>query len=1210
MALTFEKKSPEPTLGFQKKEPKYAPRGGGAAIALSKKNKAPVAEYAPGIAGFENAADASMFATKFGLTDTLNGAIQLIPGDWGEANMERDWKRLEYAMEQYGAPVVGAYFAGLIADPIGLAIPISKLRIPGKIMKLGEKYLKAKDYAQVAAGSAAVGALGYTPGEVGSEDWVKQKALQAGIGGVAGPALLGGGRAIQKGWQGGKNARWGQNRAPVDPLVGKGTIQGPVIPQRDAVWNKTLGEAAWDKYSNSPTAIGATLGAAGGGFAGYQSGLFEDFGDTTLREWYGDDEPRDWQKWVNGVGGLLLGGAGMRRVFQRKAVVGDEAYNPNKSTLVPDERVARFVIPGYGQTDSYKSAKFRKRGEERMTMEAKVLPVADKISKLSKDDRELLWKMMTQDEGLLEPLKVSKVAPTDEDIAKLEPLKEEARKVIQELGRELVDAGFLSEKIWLKNKDKYLHRLYSRPDQANAAAAGGGFGMIANEFKSRGRVQEVDFDDWASGAYLHSRVIPGKDGRPDASVGKGPKNDEDYKWEAWIDDETGALATHRAWQEERDTWIYENSKFIDELYQDAFELERRIQRASPLTDRDKGRIRQAVIEKVLPENLKKTNQPVKTVKIRRDWTKEERVAMGENTDALDTFLATGRLLAYDGATARMLKHLAVTDSSRFKTSKHGTRISDTPENRLRYGPLAGKYVSDDLLYDMQHFNGDKGINKRTNNKLFRIYRKFNAWWKGTKTVGNPAVHFGNFVSNIMQYDNAMAGMGMAKWEYVGKAMKEVNAFADGAGKVGLREGSDLNEALKRGLLDATLVSGELSEEGLIAVRRLLAREQTMWQGLKDSDVSLVRNASRLTQKIWDKTGGVTIRKASNLYQYEDNVFRYALFLAERDRLMKMGLDKSSAMDAAVRKGRSWFVDYADVPPALGWMRELPLPFLSYTYGIVPRLVETAMKHPMKIAKWGAIGHLANEAGWTLSDDSDREEIERLMEAQSIGYDSMWGIPGTSPTKIKVPDALSEGGFWDISRIYAGGNLFDAKEGGVGQIEILPGFLQPSFGMAGAAGYTMMGIDQFTGREIPNDQKIDAFIRQVVPNTIITPGSYSNIKLKRSLSGKDGPTIDVHTPLAALAAGFGIKVVPADEKKLSFRSASKMKNELRELKSKIKSSARKYENGDYHTFASKIAGKDQKERDKIAKARMAKDIEKHARAIERLVKKYNRDVEGK
>ena len=107
MALTFEKKSPEPTLGFQKKEPTYAPRGGGAAIALAKKNKTPVAEYAPGIAGFENASDAAMFATKFGLTDTLNGAIQLIPGDWGEANMARDWKRLEYAMEHTGQ---GIYF--------------------------------------------------------------------------------------------------------------------------------------------------------------------------------------------------------------------------------------------------------------------------------------------------------------------------------------------------------------------------------------------------------------------------------------------------------------------------------------------------------------------------------------------------------------------------------------------------------------------------------------------------------------------------------------------------------------------------------------------------------------------------------------------------------------------------------------------------------------------------------------------------------------------------------------------------------------------------------------------------------------------------------------------------------------------------------------------------------------------------------------------
>ena len=1013
-------------------------------------------------------------------------------------------------------------------------------------------------------------------------------------------------------------------------------VPGPRKP--DITWNKTLGEAGWDKFSNSPAAIGTTIGAAGGGFAGYQSGLFDDFGDTTLRHLMGDDEPRDWQKWVMGTLGTILGGSGMRRVFTRKAIKGEAGYVEGKNKRVPNEKVARFVIPGYGQTPTYKSAKFSRRGRERMILEAKVLPIAAKLEKLSKADRELLWKMVTKDETLMGPLKTSKVAPTAADIEKLTPQMKEINAKVHELGEDLVKEGILSEKIWRKNKDKYLHRLYRNPDAANAAVASGGFGMIANEVRSRGRVATVSADVWArikadmedagtAGGLGKTNIRGGGDWKdPDGKtiLDRGRSWDKEKRkwvktsdkedpvsWEAWDDTAKGKGKGYDDWVAERKQYLKDNAVEIRDLYNREYEAARRIQRSSPLSAAEERKIMDKVRENYLPDHLKETNSPKATVTIRRDWTKAEREQMGEVTDILDTFLATGKLLAYDAATAKMLRHLKMTDSSPNKSGNHTRHIQNTKENRLKYGALADQWISEDMWMDMRHLNGDKGINSATRHKAFRIYRKFNAWWKGTKTVGNPAVHMGNFMSNLQHYDHAMAGYGFKeKWSLLGRAMRELSATSSKAGELGLREGTMLNEALNRGLLDATLVSGELAEEGIHAVKRIMAREATLFEKLQDPSLGLISASARITKSIWDKTGGIAIDKASSLYQYEDNVFRYALFLAETQRLQKMGLDKSYAMDAAVRKGRSWFVDYADVPPALAWARETGLPFLSYTYGIVPRLVETAMKHPMKVAKWAAIGHLANEAGWTLSDDSDREEIERKMEAQSIGYDSMWGIPGTSPTKIKTPDSLmgTDGSFWNIERIYAGGNLFDAKEGGVGQIDILPGFAQPSFGMAGAVGYTLMSVDQFTGRDIPAGKKIEAFYRQVVPNTVITPNSYANIKLKRAMSGKDGPTIDVHTPMTALASGFGIKVDPVDVNKLSYRSAMKFMGELGDIKKKIKNTAKQYQNGDFHSILTSY--KTQEERDAAAERVMERKIEAYTREMERMVKRYNRNVEGR
>lgn len=1148
---------------------------------------------------FDSAADASLFGGKMGLKDTLNGVIQLIPGDIGEASIAKDWKRLEYAMEEYGAPVVTAFFGGLIADPIGLAIPISKLRIPGKILKYGEKYLKkgdkvqdaqtalkGKDYAQVAAGGALVGALGYTPGEVGSEDWIKGKAIQTGLGATISPAILGAGKGVRNAWTGGKNKRFGTYDSP---MVGPKPKDYNPVNDPTAI-AKTMGERGWEKFSNSPKASLGTVGAGLGGFAAYNSGVGEDFTDKTLRDWFGDDEPRDWQKYVNAVGGVIAGGMGVRKVAKA---------NP--------DAIGRFFMKGYGQTDSYKSAKQARRGAEHMIMEGTVLPLAAKLEKLNVPDRELLFKMVTQED-------LGDAA--GEVVKRLDPLKKEINDTVFKLGRELVDAGILSEKVWLRNKDKYLHRLYKKPGKADTAFGGGGFGFIADEVRMRGNKIKVNIADWRTGKY---------------DIG-GSRNKEGYEWQEFEHTEKGAgVENWSKWKQERADAIKNNSSELSDLYRRAYEplglnkTKEEIRKLSASErksfDAAKKKVRAQVKDEFMPYHLNSKMEPSATVEIRRDWTKAEREDMGEVTDILDTFLATGKLLAYDGATAKMLKSLTRTDSSPElnKAMKHTVQIPKTKENLKKYGPLAGKFVSEDLIYDMKHFNGDAGVNKLTSNKLFRIYRKFNAWWKGTKTVGNPAVHMGNFTSNLQHYDHAMAGYGFKeKWGFLGQAMRELNAWKPGTGKGLDVKGSDLNEATSRGLLDATLISGELREEGLAAVKRILARESTLMEKLQDSDVSLVAASARITKKLWDKTGKPVIEKASQLYQYEDNVFRYALFKAETKRLTDLGLDRESAMNAATRKGREWFVDYADVPPALGWARETGLPFLSYSYGIIPKLAETAMKHPMKIAKWAAIGHIANEAGWALSDNEDREEVERLMEAQSLGFDSMFGIPGTSPTKIKNPDHLmkffgKDQGFWDISRIYTGGDLFDAREGGAGQIKILPGMVQPSFGAAGAVGWSLMSIDQFKGKTIPEGKKIAAFYKQMVPNLAFIPNTYANDKLKRALSGKEGETIDVHTPLSALASSIGLKIVPVSKNKLEYRAGAKLNNRIRELKTEITRTAREYEKGTYHSLASKAwgsaSGKSQKELDKIADKAMEKDIESIVRSIERLVKDYENKVNG-
>ena len=75
--------------------------------------------------------EAMWFAGKMGLKDTYRGAKQI--AGIGEEQMAEDQRILNELMddEEYGGAVTAAYFGGMIADPVGLALPISRLKHVG-----------------------------------------------------------------------------------------------------------------------------------------------------------------------------------------------------------------------------------------------------------------------------------------------------------------------------------------------------------------------------------------------------------------------------------------------------------------------------------------------------------------------------------------------------------------------------------------------------------------------------------------------------------------------------------------------------------------------------------------------------------------------------------------------------------------------------------------------------------------------------------------------------------------------------------------------------------------------------------------------------------------------------------------------------------------------------------------------------------------------
>jgi len=525
------------------------------------------------------------------------------------------------------------------------------------------------------------------------------------------------------------------------------------------------------------------------------------------------------------------------------------------------------------------------------------------------------------------------------------------------------------------------------------------------------------------------------------------------------------------------------------------------------------------------------------VKIRKDFTKDERTQMGEIEDAAFAIAETGRLMSNDIATAQFFRNLA--NDSRFALTKEDWLAKGEPSDfvlvpntTLRgtdtksYGELAEKitvkadgtkevrnamYVHKDVMNDI------KRMVKLTNEKaemeeVVRVFDKSQAIWKKSKTAWNPAVHANNIMSNFVLLD-----FSDTSYTYLPKALKELMKG----------EKSELYRlAREQGVFDVDMVTKELRNTSG-------AMGQAFNKITSIDEPSQFYGYSTDMFKHFKKAKDLTLTKLENLYQQEDQVFRMAVFMDRMDKKMDV---TEAAMDA-----RKWFIDYDINAPAINALRRTATPFLSYTYRIVPLLAETATLRPHKFAKWAGIGYGLNEIGKQVAGGDP--ELERVTMRDEYSK-TLWGVPYMPPTVLRVPWNSNDGDsqYLDVSRWIPGGDIFEERETGVPGV---PAPLQPSFGLYGDIyNVAVARTDPFTGQEIEGlgldeDGKAiaKALFKRLTPNLPIIPGSYSYEKIARSLRTDKGvekgelvPGSEYAVPYSfgeSIAYSLGIKLRPQD-----------------------------------------------------------------------------------
>ena len=297
----------------------------------------------------------------------------------------------------------------------------------------------------------------------------------------------------------------------------------------------------------------------------------------------------------------------------------------------------------------------------------------------------------------------------------------------------------------------------------------------------------------------------------------------------------------------------------------------------------------------------------------------------------------------------------------------------------------------------------------------------------------------------------------------------------------------------------------------------------------------------------------TLDKADELYQFEDNIFRFGMYI---DRLEGKGFNRTQAAQEA----RKQFIEYDINAPTINALRQTALPFLSYSYRVIPLLAENAILRPHKFLKWSAIGFGLNEIGRIASGQTPSEEdVQRVSAQQREKKRFLIDVPFMPPSFVRLPfnnkngDAL----YWDTTRLQPGGDLFSQRENKL--IPFIPDFLEPGGPLVDFPAKVLFQTDPFTGKKFDTKwEGAKSFIATLPPNIPVIgttaagikavsgvditedlklPFSYATNRVLKNLR-KDEADFDPQapqgsyfsrpqTPFQSIAYGLGLKIVPVD-----------------------------------------------------------------------------------
>ncbi|HEY1244360.1 MAG TPA: hypothetical protein VGF29_05960 [Hyphomicrobiaceae bacterium] len=456
-------------------------------------------------------------------------------------------------------------------------------------------------------------------------------------------------------------------------------------------------------------------------------------------------------------------------------------------------------------------------------------------------------------------------------------------------------------------------------------------------------------------------------------------------------------------------------------------------------------------------------------------------------------------------------------------------------NSARYGMLRGMWVRKEIVNDLLPGFTILPEDASTLEKLFGqsgLVTAATRVWKAAKVPLNPSTQVRNVLSNAIMLN--LSGMPPVRGvvRYMGKAVREIRS----------------NGPMYRFAQSMGLKASGFSETELVKItREFLDYERTRWQGSRFAPVAVPAIAFKhLIQR--------GLASAGDLYQWFEGSMKLAKMMYEVEQ-------NGMSREDAYLEAQKWLFDYSEVPRTVRYLRNAPMgmPFVSYQYFALPRILEVAATKPWRLAPYVAVPW-AMAALFASLYGVDDDDVEKLRQALPE-----WMRKKSNAVVLPGKDESGRWRFFDFGYLLpwsswqeAGGELAEghpvkaAREMGVGGP------------IADLVAATLTNVDPFTQRPIADKrdppekqaQDVMSYVWRVVAPPWMTDQSFVRRiweAWERTPSGYYGePPLSVEQ--GALRA-LGLNVYPVDPERTRETNIYFMRRDIDDARRRMRSRLR-------------------------------------------------------